>query len=366
MRALALAGGLVAVVAVVSSAIQTVILPRDVPSRISAAVFGFTRALFHASVRRRSTYLRRDRVLALYAPVSLILLLLAWLTGVQLAFTAIYWGLNVDPLGDAFRLSGSSLTTLGFSDTSGLPATTMTFLEAALGLILLAMLITYLPSIYAAFARRERLVSMMEVRAGMPPSALEMFLRYHRIGWMDRLPDMWRRWEEWFADIEESHLSFPALSFFRSSQPGHSWVTAAGAALDAAALSASTIDHPADPDAELCIRAGYLTLRRIASSYRIPFDKDPLPSDPISITREDYDRVYDELQAAGVPLKGDREQAWRDFAGWRVNYDAALLGLAAITVAPWAPWSTDRISWVIERLPLKPWHRRKLLEGPRR
>ena len=95
--------------------------------------------------------------------------------------------------------------------------------------------------------------------------------------------------------------------------------------LDAAALHSSTLTEH-DPDAMLCIRAGYIALRRIAGFFGIPYDPDPSPDDPISITRDEYDEAYDRLAAAGVELKADRDQAWRDFVGWRVNYDQVLLG----------------------------------------
>jgi len=90
------------------------------------------------------------------------------------------------------------------------------------------------------------------------------------------------------------------------------------------------------------VRAGYLALRAIGDFYGVPYDPDPAPTDPISIARDEFEDAYAELASAGVPLRPDREQAWRDFAGWRVNYDTVLLALAALTVAPYAPWSSDR------------------------
>jgi hypothetical protein len=119
-------------------------------------------------------------------------------------------------------------------------------------------------------------------------------------------------------------------------------VTAAGAVLDAAALSRSVLDVPRDPNADLCIRAGYLALRRIADFFQISYNAAPLPGDPISIARQEFDAACGRFASDGVPLKPDMEQAWRDFAGWRVNYDTVLLALAALTMAPYAPWSSDR------------------------
>lgn len=119
-------------------------------------------------------------------------------------------------------------------------------------------------------------------------------------------------------------------------------MTAAGAVLDGAALRASTVDGPREPEADLCIRAGYVALRRLADFFQIAYDPDPHPGDPISVTREEYDAVCNRMASEGVPIKADRDQAWLDFAGWRVTYDAPLIALAALTMAPEAPWSSDR------------------------
>jgi hypothetical protein len=209
--------------------------------------------------------------------------------------------------------------------------------------MLAALLVSYLPTIYAAFSRRETAVTLLEVRAGAPPSAVEMLKRYNRIHGLDQLRDQWRTWETWFADIEESHTSLAALVFFRSPQPDHSWITAAGAVLDTAALTLAAVDIPNDAQAALCIRAGYLALRHISAFFDISFNPNPhYPDDPISVTRADFDDALAELSQAGVPLKPDREQAWRDFAGWRVNYDRVLLAMCSLTMAPLAPWSSDR------------------------
>src|SRR5258708_14966174 len=183
---------------------------------------------------------------------------------------------------------------------------------------------------------------MLEVRAGSPPSAVEMIKRYTRLKRLEQLGELWAGWDVWFGDLEESHTSLAALSFFRSPQPHRSWVIAAGAVLDGAALVRSVVDIPADSQADLCIRAGFLALRYIAAFFRISYNPNPSPTDPISVSRAEFEAALDEMAAAGVPLKADREQAWRDFAGWRVNYDTVLLALAQLMLPPPARRSSHR------------------------
>jgi hypothetical protein len=280
--------------------------------------------------------------MAMYAPVSLMLLPVVWLLLVLVGYMGIFWALGTGSVDAVYKVSGSSLFTLGFATVDPLLTNTLVFSEAAIGLGLVALLIAYLPTIYGAFERREAAVTMLEVRAGSPPSAITLLERYYRIGYMHRLNELWANWEAWFVDIEETHTSLGALAFFRSPQGHRSWITAAGAVLDAAALCASTVDVPRDPQQDLTLRAGYLALRYIADYFRIPHNASPLPGDPISITRSEFDAAYDELHAIGVPLKPDRDECWRHFAGWRVNYDTVLLSLCGFLMAPEAPWSSDR------------------------
>lgn len=341
LRILSFAAGCLVVFATLGSAVRTVILPRGIPARITRVVFLAMRLVFRLRTGKRATYEREDRVMASYAPLSLLVTLAVWLLFVLAGFTLMFWSVEMASPREAFFLSASSLVTLGFAAAGDIPGTVLAFAEATIGLVLLAMLITYLPSLYGAFSRREAAVTQLEIRAGSPPSGVEMIERYWVLGRIDRIVEMWLRWEDWFVEVEESHTSFPALVFFRSPQPGHSWVTAAGAVLDAAALTASSVDVEREVQAEFCIRAGYLALRRICDFFRIPYDADPRPDDPIMVSRSEYDEVYDRLAAGGVPLK-EREQAWKDFAGWRVNYDRVVVALAALTNAPMAPWSSDR------------------------
>jgi hypothetical protein len=283
-------GGLI-VCTVVISAIRTFVLARSARDSIAAVHFTLWRRLFDWRANRATTYDDRDRIMALYAPLSLITLPLLWLSLVAGGYTLIFRALGVDSLYDAFVHSGSALTTLGFSKIEGTAIMAATFSESAIGLILVALSISYLPTMYSAFSAREAAVTLLEVRAGMPPSAITMVTRSHRIRGLDYLSELWEQWELWFAELQESHTSLAALVFFRSTKPGQSWLTASGTVLDCAALYASTVDVPRNPQAEICLRSGYLALRALADFFQMPYDPDPAPTDPISIARAEFDDV---------------------------------------------------------------------------
>ena len=347
VHVLAAAAGAALAVVTVLSAIRTVVLPRAAGSLITRVWFVAVGRVFTFAARGRD-FPRRDRILAYYAPVALIALPGVWVALVIIGFTGIFWGTGVHPLRDAFLLSGSSVLTLGIAFRRALPHAGLSFAEATLGLGLVALLISYLPSIYAAFARREVLVGKLEVRAGSPPSPAMLLARYSRIGLLDQVDsELFGEWEHWFMEVEESHTNLPSLVFLRSPVPERNWVTAAGCMLDTASIVLSTLKRPpgarvTSGTAALMIRTGFFSLRRIADYFGIDYDHDPSPDHPISVTRREYDLVCTELAAAGLELHDDRDEAWRHFAGWRVNYDTVLIALAELVDAPPAPWSSDR------------------------
>lgn len=342
LRVLAFALGALVVGAVLQSAVRTVVVPRGEQVWLTRVTFLATRRVYELSARRRRTYEERERLFARYAPTSLILLPVAWALGIIIGFIPIYWAVGVDSWREALTESGSSFTTLGFARHGSTSADVVAFAEALLGLGMVALLISYLPTIYGVFSRREAEVVKLDVRAGSPPTALEMLSRMQRIGWLHEMESFWAGWEQWFVELEESHVSHPALVFFRSQRPTSSWITAAGAVLDAAALHLTALDVPTHPQAAVTLRAGFQSLRGIAGFYGVPFDPDPAPNDPISIHRQEFDLLLDELEAAGLPVSSDRDQVWRDWAGWRVNYDQVLLALCVLAEAPPTPWSSDR------------------------
>ncbi len=326
------------------SAIRWLVLPRGENVWLSRMIFIVIRRLFEFRLKfyRELTYQKRDRVMAFFAPIATLTMPMVWLTLVTVGYTPIYWALDVGDVYESFLLSGSSLLTLGYAPVMDWATMLLSFSEAAIGLILIALLIAFLPTMYSAFSEREKFVSLLEVRAGDPPSGVTMLRRMQRNGGFDYMEQFWLDWERMFAQLQESHTLFAPLIFFRSPSSNHSWITASGAVLDAAALIDSVVDLPRSTGSVLCIRAGYLALRDVADFFDFAYDDNPKPDDPISISREEFDEAVAELRIDNVPIVDDLDQAWLDFRGWRVNYDSVLLLLAGITMAPYAPWSSDR------------------------
>jgi len=281
LRVLAIVAGVVLVVETLLSAVRTVVLPRAEYSWLTRTHFVLLRKGFDVFARPSRPYAARDRVLALYAPIGLVTLPFVWVALIITGFTGLYWGSGIDPLSEAFVLSGSSVTTLGFARPDDVWVDIFAFMEAGIGLGVVGLMISYLPSIYGAFERREAGVSSLEVRAGLPPSTAELFVRYTRIGRLAYLEDdVFERFEQWFIDVEESHTSQPSLVFFRSPHPERSWITAAGVVLDSAALRIALIDAPGDARVDITIRTGFVALRRIADFFQMPYDSNPAPDDP--------------------------------------------------------------------------------------
>ena len=342
LRVLLFVAGAAVVLWAVRSVIRTFLVPRPLRATLGRAVFIGVRRVLRLWAGERQNYAMRDRVMAYYAPVALVTLLVVWVAILLVGFTAMFFALGRFSLIEALTIAGSSMFTLGFATRQDAPIVILDFVAAGTGLVFLALYITYLPSLYNGFQRRERGVAKLEVRAGQPPTGVYLIELAWTVGRLENLRDLFAEWEDWFTDVDESHSALPALAFFRSTHSDHSWITAAGAILDGASLYDSSVGTPRIPEPQYMIRSGYLCLRHLAEFFQIPVDHDPRPDDPISIRREEFDEAYDRLSHRGVPVRTDRDQCWRDFAGWRVNYDSALVGLARLTMAPLAPWSSDR------------------------
>jgi hypothetical protein len=250
--------------------------------------------------------------------------------------------LSGDDFPAALRLSGESLVTLGVTGPAEAGAAAVSIVAAAAGLVVIALQIGYLPTIYGAYNRRETLVNMLESRAGEPAWGVELLAREQLVGSLDSLESFFTAWERWAADLTESHVNFPWLVSFRSPYPSRSWVTSLVAVLDAAALYLALVPSRAPSSARHCLRTGFLGLRALVGVHQVDIPTDPRPDDPIALTYEEFQYGLDRLQAVGFPMERSREEAWRQFRGWRVNYEAAAYLIADHLVAAPAPWSGER------------------------
>jgi hypothetical protein len=347
--------GAALVFAVLISALETVVLPRDGYTRIARFVFAVADRIL---VRRWRNEDRRANLRALYAPVALVSLPLVWMLSVTFGFSFIYWAISHDTAQRSFEISGSSLFTLGFAEPDGTARIWLTFVEATIGLGLVALLISYLPTIYAAHHEREKGISVLKPFATTPPSPVSLLANLQLLDALDN-PELWRTSASWVLDLDQTHTAFPALCYFPEASPEESWVASVGSLLDAAALLLSASDfnteeHAADEikGPVMALAYGLPSLVTIGRSAGLPIERPRLvmdllarsaePAPDISVHRDEYMAALDRLHPLLDVPEDQREQCWRRFAWTRSGYDEALRGLAGLTLASPAEWTTDR------------------------
>src|ERR1700677_3590631 len=331
------------------SVVGTVVVPRRIRSRITRMVFEVNRTVFHFVADMSGSYERRDRVLAIQAPVQLILQIVGWLALYELGFGLLIWPFDGGAgLAGAMEQAGSALCTLGYLSPHVSGVAALGALAALAGLGTVALQIGYLPTLYGAFNRREALITMLDSRAGVPSWGPELLARTHYglgtgVSAVGELPELFEAWEQWSADVSESHTTYVSLVWFRSPRPLSSWVTSQLAVLDAAALYLALLPNARGLiQARLCLRGGFSCFGNIARALRIPIPEDADPSDGISLSYEDFLKAIDRLRQVDFPVERPVEDVWADFLGWRVNYEAAAYALAWVTDAPPALWSGPR------------------------
>ena len=333
---------------VLDAAIRTFLLPRVANVRLSRFVSKAVATVFRLFASPRRSYPARDQVLSLYASIVLLSYQALWLALSVIAFGFGFVAAGVSGFGLAFETSGSSLFTLGTISGSGGVQITISFVEASIGLTLLALLIAFIPTLYTAFQRRELSVARLAVRAGVPATPWGVLEVAQSVKSFDALDKLWLEWEQWFIDVGETHTTLTILNYYRSPNPNQTWIGAAATVLDAAALFNAAVDVEPSPTAGLCIRSGWIALRRLADYFRIPYPLHPERTIPIAISRHEFNLVLEHLARSGVPLVADHDAAWQDFLGWRVNYDA-------IIEACYLRFTCPRIDWnLVQVQPLLP------------
>lgn len=337
------------------SVVGTLVVPRSVDSRISRASERLLDSVFRWTTQHVRSYERRDRVLAWQAPMALLVRLTLWLGLFGVAVALLLLPSVNGSLDRAFTDSGSSMFTLGFAAPHGRASTVLEYVAAFTGLIVVGLQVGYLPTLYAAFNRRETEVSLLMARAGVPAWGPEILART-RWGIYDgdtrpMLDELFTAWERWAAEVAESHTTYLTLARLRSPRPWSHWLTSLIAVMDAAALHLA-LAPSREPKlaARLCLRMGFVAVSQIAGTMRLAAPEDPDPDGDISVSFTEFASAVAMLRSLGYPIERSEEEAWPHFRGWRVNYDQAALSLAREVDAPPALWSGPR-RWPSEPTP---------------
>jgi hypothetical protein len=355
----AVIGGLL-VLTSASSVIGTLIVPRPVSSRLTKWVDRSVDTTYQLVMKHVRDFRQRDRVLATQSAALLLAQLAVWLIVAYVGFALLLWPFAVRGVVSAFIDAGSSLFTLGFAVPNGAVPAVIVFLAAATGLVILTLQIAYLPTLYAAFNRRETEVALLNARGGFPAWGPELLARTHYglgsgMSTLDTMPGLYAQWERWAADVAESHTTYLQLVRFRSPQPLSSWVTSLLSVLDSAALFL-TLSPKAAPEvpARLCLRSGFLCFNRIGRAMGFDIPEEPDPEAGISLTYGEFLEAVERMREVDFPIEREPAQAWPEFVGWRANYEQAAYAVAAAVYAVPAKWSGPRRHPTDQIAPIRP------------
>src|SRR6267154_1480157 len=349
------AAGVVVFLVVVWDAFEAIILPRRVTRK-----FRLTRLFFRSTWRTWKFFVSliparktREALLGFYGPMSLILLIAVWAIGLVLGFGLMQYGTGsaVNSAGSPpgfwtdLYLSGTTFVTLGLGDVvprSGI-ARALVVAEGGFGFGFLAAIIGYLPFIYGSFSKREVNISLLDSRAGTPPTAGELLRRHSYVHGQDALRVLLKDWELWCAELMESHLSYPVLAYFRSQHDNQSWIASLTAILDTCALTIVGIEGACERQAELTFaiaRHAVVDLSQVFGTAPKPLPHDRLPA-------QDLRQIRDILAQHGMKLH-DGEQADRKLSEFRKMYEPYIYALAKYlnqTLPPWIPQKKGKDNW---------------------
>lgn len=286
---------------------------------------------------------RRETFLGIFGPLSLLLLLTVWAATVVFGFALLHWAIgsmvarvgNQTPFFTHLYFSGTTFFTLGLGDIApiGAAARAITVIEASIGFGLLALVIGYLPVLYQAFSRREVNISLLDARAGTPPTAAELLRRHQEAQSMATLDQWLRDWEKWAADLMESHLSYPVLCFFRSQHDNQSWLAALSTVLDVCSLVMVGIDGLPKWQAQLTFKMARHALVDISQI----FNTSPLTSDGQRLTEEGLGRLRMMLSTNGITLSAEADDG-RTLEELRALYEPYTKVLSRYLIMPLPDW----------------------------
>jgi hypothetical protein len=330
------------VVVIVWDAFEAIVLPRRVTRWLRPTRFFYraTWRVWSAVGRRLRAGGRRETYLSFYGPLSLLVLLALWALSLIVAFGLLQTGsgvaLNVPgggSLTDHLYLSGTTFFTLGLGDVAPVSVLgrTLVVVEAGIGFAFLALVIGYLPVLYQSFSHREVSITLLDARAGSPPSAEELlrgFATDH-----EELAMLLRDWERWSAEVLESHLSYPVLSYYRSQHDNQSWLAALTTILDASALVIVGVQ-------DACARQAQLTFamaRHAVVDLAQVLGRPPIESRADRLPASDLARLRAGLAAAGVIVDASAG-ADDKLAGMRQMYEPFITALSEYLLMPLPGW----------------------------
>jgi hypothetical protein len=292
---------------------ESMILPRRVARtfRFARLFYLQTWGLWRAAAARLPRGRHRESFLSWFGPFSLLLLFGSWVTVLIIGFGLLSWSLNVPlnaPEGDVnlgtyVYMSGTTFFTLGYGDVTPLSriGRLLTVLEAGMGFAFLASVIGYLPVLYQSFARREVTISLLDARAGSPPSAFYFLQRMALTHSSDTLRSFLAEWERWAAEVLESHLSYPMLSLYRSQHDNQSWVAALTAMLDTCAVLLAAVKETCGHQAQLT----FAMARHVAVDISMALGAAPHPPSADRLPGDAWQRFRERLAEAGFVLHGE-------------------------------------------------------------
>jgi hypothetical protein len=353
LYAFGVVAGVLLALAITANIVRALIITRARRTVMFDAVDEGVAFLFRVAARPLQTYERKDQLLAAQGAVVILAQLATWLLGYEVAYALLLLP-TVNNFSTAFREAGSSMFTLGFIYTHGNEPAAIDVIAAATGMIVVALQIAYLPTLYSAFNRRETEVTLLGARAGHPPWGPELLLRtrYGVAVRVDDLPAFYNRWERWAADVAESHSNYPVLVRFRSPHPLDSWLVGLLSVMDSAAMLLALRPSQDRIEPRRAIRMGFTALREIGGALGMDVDMDPDPDSDITLTFEEFAAAVDQLRTVGFPIEREAAEAWPHFRGWRVNYEALAYALAYQTDQVPAPWSGPR-RWGTTSIPVQ-------------
>jgi len=356
MHTLSLVAGIVCLFTVLFDAFQTIILPRRAIGR-----FRLTNIFYKITWRPWAFFARRlgnprwsESAFSYYGPMSLILLLVVWASAMVVGFALIFFALG-SPFNDGTQkpglrsdlyVSGTTIFTLGLGDvTPRSPwARELIILEAGTGLGFLAVVMGYFPVLYSAFSRREVTISLLDARAGSPPTAAELMRRHSYPGAEMALSLLLAEWERWSAELMESHISYPLLCYFRSQHNNQSWISALTSILDTSALLIAGVKGHEARQAQLTFAMARHAMVDLAQIFALA----PCTNAPDRLPPHRYKQLHDALCKSGVSVCTDDHsfERLRDMRALYEGYAAAMSNYLCMPLPPWISEQPHKDNWL--------------------